>query len=196
MFNETMSKTMRITKILSGIFFISAIVLAGCDSKSSEKKLAQLQDQLTQAESGNSSTPTTATNTPATTSTTTADVKPDGPLPAFEWDGGEEYDFGTISQGDIAEHTFKFKNNGEAPLIIESAKASCGCTVPTYTQEPVPVGGEGVVTVRFDSKGKTNVQNKTVTITANTYPKISRLRIKSFVNPPSATESKDGPVRN
>jgi len=191
-----MSKIMRITKILGGIFFLSAIILAGCDSKNSEKKMAQLQDQLTQAENGSSPAATTSTATPTTASTATADVKPDGPLPSFEWEGGEEFDFGTITQGDIAEHTFKFKNTGDAPLIIESAKASCGCTIPTYTQEPVPVGGEGVVAVRFDSKGKTNVQNKTVTITANTYPKISRLRIKSFVNPPSTTESKDGPVRN
>lgn len=188
---------MKIIKILSGLFFLSALILAGCDSKSSEKKIAELQDKLTEAQSGTSSTTTTPKTTPTstTTATNTPEVKPDGPLPAFQWEDGEEFDFGSITQGDIAEHTFKFKNIGEAPLIIENAKASCGCTIPSYSQEPVPVGGEGTVVVRFDSKGKTNVQNKTVTITANTYPKISRLRIKSFVNPKTATDSKDGPVR-
>jgi hypothetical protein len=84
---------------------------------------------------------------------------------------------------------------GEAPLIIEKAQASCGCTVPSWTNEPVPAGGTGEVVVKFDSKGKPNVQNKTVTITANTYPKISRLRIKTFVNPKTSVDASEGPVR-
>jgi hypothetical protein len=68
--------------------------------------------------------------------------------------------------------------------------------VPAWTEEPVAPGATGEVQVKFDSKGKPNVQNKTVTITANTYPKISRLRIKTFVNPKTSADAADGPVRN
>jgi len=70
---------------------------------------------------------------------------------------------------------------GEAPLIIADAQGSCGCTVPVYSKAPIAIGQEGEIKVRFDSKGKPGIQNKTVTITANTYPKTSRLRIKANV---------------
>ena len=188
---------MKMTKLLSASLFLAAVVFAGCDNKTSEKRIAELQDKLAEVDNGGagnatSSTTPTTTTTPATSSTADANTKPEGPLPSFEWVDGEVHDFGNITDGDIAEHTFKFKNTGDAPLIIEKAQASCGCTVPAYSKEPVPPGGTGQVQVRFDSKGKLNVQNKTVTITANTYPKISRLTIKSFVNPKTDT---DGPVR-
>ena len=184
------------TKLLSVSLFLAAVVIAGCDNKTSEKRIAELQDKLAEVENGGTAssaatTPATTTQ-PATNSAATTNVKPEGPLPAFEWVDGEVHDFGNITDGDVVEHTFKFKNIGEAPLIIEKAQASCGCTVPAWTKEPIPPGETGEVQVRFDSKGKPNVQNKTVTITANTYPKISRLTIKSFVNPKSDAS---GPVR-
>jgi len=47
------------------------------------------------------------------------------------------YDYGTVKAGEKVEHTFKFKNTGVAPLIIESAKSTCGCTVPQYPKEPI-----------------------------------------------------------
>ena len=149
-----------------------------CTNKELEKRVATLEGQVAElkAEKGgvNPAAPTIApeTNEP--------EVKPDGPLPSFEFPE-EAHDFGTIKEGDVVEHTFKFKNTGDAPLIISSATASCGCTVPNWPKEPIPVGGNGEIVVSFNSKGKPGTQNKTVTITANTYPKISRLRIKAVV---------------
>ena len=126
---------------------------------------------------------TVATATPATSVTAPA-TKPEGPLPVLEWaDTGTEWDFGTINEGDVVEHTYVFKNTGQAPLIIENAKPSCGCTVPSWTKEPIPVGGTGEILVKFDSKGKPNTQTKTVTITSNTWPKVTTLRFKTFVTP-------------
>lgn len=78
------------------------------------------------------------------------------------------HDFGTIASGEKVEHTFKFTNVGSTDLVISDAKASCGCTVPSYTQTPVKPGDTGEVKVSFDSAGKTGKQNKNVTITANT----------------------------
>ena len=64
-------------------------------------------------------------------------------------------------------------------------------------KEPIPVGGTGSVTAKFNSKGKPNVQNKTVTITANTWPKQTRLKIKALVTPAAkaADATSDGPVK-
>ena len=106
--------------------------------------------------------------------------KPEGPLPSFKF-SETVHDFGQIKEGDVVTHTFNFTNTGEAPLIIQDAKASCGCTVPSYPKEPIPAGGSGEIVVKFDSSNKPGVQNKTVTITANTYPSTNKLNIKSVV---------------
>ena len=171
--------------------FVAAILVVGftsCGSKEQEKKIAELESKLDQLSPGNAANPTA---TPVK-----KEEKPEGPLPVFAFDG-IEHDFGTINEGDVVEHTFKFTNNGESPLIIQNATGSCGCTVPTWSKEPVPVGGEGVITAKFNSKGKPNVQNKTVTITANTWPKQTKLTIKALVTPaPAAADaSGDGPVK-
>src|SRR5690606_17283558 len=113
--------------------------------------------------------------------------KPEGPLPAIEFET-TDHDFGTIKEGDVVKYTYKFKNTGDAPLIIQNAQGSCGCTVPVWAKDPVPVGGEGSITAEFNSSGKPNVQNKTVTVTANTWPKQTVLRFKAMVTPKEAIQ--------
>lgn len=105
-----------------------------------------------------------------------------------------EFDFGTINEGDIVNHIFKFTNVGKAPLIIDKATASCGCTVPDWPKKPIGIGETGKISVRFDSKNKPNQQIKTVTISANTEPTLTRLRIKGFVTPKNQQAA--GPVKN
>ncbi|MEN9640592.1 MAG: hypothetical protein RLZZ262_2461 [Bacteroidota bacterium] len=94
------------------------------------------------------------------------------------------HDFGTINQGDQVECVFKVSNTGKEPLVIESAKGSCGCTVPEYPKEPIAPGQTRDIKVKFNSAGKANNQQKTVTLTANTEPLQTVLTIKSFVNAP------------
>lgn len=173
---------------LSMLACVFALILTSCgNNKEAEKKIAELEKRLAEVEGG--STPSAAT--PAVE----PEQKPEGPLPTFEFPE-EEHDFGTINEGDIVEHVFKFKNTGEDDLIIQTATGSCGCTVPSYPKEPIPVGGEGEIHVKFNSKGKPNLQNKTVTITANTWPKQTRLKIKAMVTPKPADEvPADGPVK-
>ena len=77
------------------------------------------------------------------------------------------YNFGTIAQGDTVLHTFVFENVGTEPLKILSARGSCGCTVPKYSEEEIAPGSKGEVQVRFDSSGKMGNQNKTVTLITN-----------------------------
>jgi hypothetical protein len=99
-----------------------------------------------------------------------------------------EFDFGKMKQGDQVEHVFKFTNTGSEPLIIEDAKGSCGCTVPSYPKEPVAPGAQGEILVKFNSAGKSNNQQKTVTLTANTNPITTVLTIKAFVEVPAGSE--------
>ena len=72
---------------------------------------------------------------------------------------------------------FKFKNIGNSPLIISSATATCGCTIPEYPKEPVAPGAEGLIRVVFNSAGKAGMQNKIISITANTVPSLTELNI-------------------
>lgn len=93
-----------------------------------------------------------------------------------------KFDFGDLKEGDIVHHTFLFKNNGDNPLIITNAIGSCGCTVPTYPKDPIAPGEIGKIEVQFNSKGKEGLQNKTVTVTANTEPANTVLTITSNVS--------------
>lgn len=96
--------------------------------------------------------------------------------PTFKFEK-EVYDFGEIKEGEKVTYDFKFKNIGNSPLIISSATATCGCTIPEYPKEPVAPGAEGLIRVVFNSAGKSGMQNKIVSITANTIPSLTELNI-------------------
>lgn len=89
--------------------------------------------------------------------------------PVMKFENGS-HDFGKITQGDVVHYNFKFTNTGKTPLIISNATASCGCTTPEYPHEPIKPGSDGVIKVTFNSAGKNGVQDKQITITANTNP--------------------------
>lgn len=92
------------------------------------------------------------------------------------------YNFGTITAGEKVRHVYKFTNSGNEPLIISNAKGSCGCTVPQWPQEAIAPGDDGEIVVEYNSKGKSGNETKTVTITANTEPAITKLTIAGVVN--------------
>lgn len=91
-----------------------------------------------------------------------------------------EFDFGKINKGEMVSHTFSFKNTGEAPLIIMDAKASCGCTVPQWTKDPVSPGETGEIEVKYNGSGSGKI-HKTVTVLANTKPENTVLEIMADV---------------
>ncbi len=95
-----------------------------------------------------------------------------------------EYDFGVIMQGEKAQHIYKIKNVGNAPLVISKAKGSCGCTVPKWPKDPIPPGEIAEIDVVFNSRGKRGKQAKRITITANTAPAQTFLTIKGEVKMP------------
>lgn len=79
-----------------------------------------------------------------------------------------EHDFGTIGETDgYAEHTFRFKNTGNAPLVITRVQASCGCTRPEWTKAPVEPGKEGYILVAYNPKGRIGNFRKSITAYTN-----------------------------
>jgi len=173
---------MRTFTRLSFLLIILALATS-CRDKAAEKRIAELEARLSQLE-GNKSAASPATSPIAdpATNPATAEAKPEGPLPAFKFER-TEYDFGQIKEGEKVVYTYKFTNTGEAPLIVQSVQPSCGCTAPDWSKEPIPVNGTGFVKVEFDSNGKQGIQNKVVTVNANTWPKSLILRFKAQVNP-------------
>ncbi len=151
---------------------------ASCRDKAAEKRIAELESRLAQVESNKAAAPTVASATPE--AAPAVEEKPEGPLPTMEF-STTDHDFGTVDEGKKVSYTYKVKNTGQAPLIIQNAQPSCGCTVPEWTKTPIPVGGEGFVKAEFDTKGKPGINNKTITVTANTWPKTTMLKFKAMV---------------
>jgi hypothetical protein len=110
--------------------------------------------------------------------------------PEFKFDV-EEYNFGTIKQGDKVTYDFKFNNSGKDALVISEAHGSCGCTVPEWPKEPIAKGSAGKIHVEFNSAGKQGMQDKTVTITSNAKGGQKVLHLKGNVEAPAAAAPAD-----
>lgn len=98
----------------------------------------------------------------------------------------DTYDFGDIAPGETVSYTFTYTNEGDANLIILSAAAGCGCTVPKWKKDPLPPGKQGHVEVVFDSSGRSGKQIKNVTIRSNGDPSVKRLQIQANIIEPNS----------
>lgn len=101
-------------------------------------------------------------------------------LPKFQWKE-QVHDFGVVIQGEKVSYTFTYTNSGKSALVISSVHASCGCTVPKYDTEPILPGKSGKIEVIFDSSGRSGLQNKTLTVLANTQPNSVELHFTADV---------------
>ena len=90
------------------------------------------------------------------------------------------HNFGKFSKNDpIVKCSFKFTNTGTAPLVIHQAFASCGCTVPTFTKEPIKPGESGVIDVTYNGTDRFPGHfQKTVTVRSNAVSEVTRLIIE------------------
>ena len=90
------------------------------------------------------------------------------------------HNFGTFSEDNpVVTCVFTFKNTGTAPLIIHQAVPSCGCTVPTYTKEPVKPGESGKLEIRYNGVGKFPGHfKKSITVRTNGKTKMVRLYVE------------------
>lgn len=110
-----------------------------------------------------------ASNTETVVANTTG-----APVIKFEKD---VYNFGKITEGEKVSYDFSFTNTGSTPLIISNASATCGCTVPEVPKEPIAPGATANIKVVFSSAGKVGLQDKVVTVTANTIPAQTQLHV-------------------
>ena len=93
------------------------------------------------------------------------------------------HEFGTINEGEKVSYTFKYKNTGDNPLILEDVRPSCGCTLPEWTKDPIAPGAEGLIKVVYNSEGRPGEFHKTITVIANTSAEVVLLKIQGKVTP-------------
>lgn len=92
------------------------------------------------------------------------------------------YHFGTVKSGQTITRSFEFVNTGKVPLVIQDARSTCGCTVPSWPKDAIAPGVKGIIKVVFNTENKVGAQNKPITITANTYPNETVLYMTGQVN--------------
>ena len=106
-----------------------------------------------------------------------------------------EHDYGNIYKGDNGECEFVFKNTGKAPLQITNARASCGCTVPSWPREPIAPGKKSVIKVKYDTN-RLGTINKSITVTSNAVNNSVVLHIKGSISekPAESVPAQEAPM--
>jgi hypothetical protein len=117
-------------------------------------------------------------------------VNPNAPEIQFE---KVVHDYGTVVQGGDGTCEFKFTNVGKEPLILSRPTSSCGCTVPTWPQEPVLPGKSEVIKVTYNTNNIGTI-NKTVTVNSNSKTARVVLQIKGTVTAKPATTLPEKPA--
>lgn len=96
----------------------------------------------------------------------------------------KEHDFGKINEKDgSVTYVFNFTNKGNAPLVVSKVQASCGCTTPTWTKEPIEEGKKGAITVTYNTANRPGMFTKTITVYSNDALEQTVLIIKGEVIP-------------
>jgi len=92
------------------------------------------------------------------------------------------HDFGTIIEGERVICYFDYTNGGDKDLMITSVEATCGCTTPDWSNEPLGPGKKGSMKIIFDASGRSGTQLKVVTVTSNASNQVVHLTIRANVN--------------
>ena len=105
------------------------------------------------------------------------------------------HDFGDINEANgSVSYQFEFTNNGNSPLIVQDVKASCGCTTPEWTREPIKPGEKGTITAEYNPEKRPGAFNKSLTVITNANTQQVRLYIKGNVTPISRAAKEEYPV--
>ena len=107
----------------------------------------------------------------------------------------KNYDFGKVKEEDgKITTTFSFKNEGNSPLVINRVQASCGCTTPTWTKEPIEPGKSGSIVVTYNPLGRPGIFVKTITVYSNATDEQTILIIKGDVIPKQTVDENAYPI--
>ena len=105
------------------------------------------------------------------------------------------HDFGKVNEEDgKITHVFDFTNKGVTPLVVNKVQASCGCTTPTWTKEPIEPGKKGTITVTYNPSGRPGTFTKTITVYSNASDEQMVLTIHGEVIPKANGENSAYPV--
>ena len=116
------------------------------------------------------------------------------PRPVIEFDS-TEFHFGVLAVGESVSHVFKFKNTGNAPLIISQVKPSCGCTtLKDWPKDPIAPGDSGQITAEFNSKGNSGEVTKNILVSTNALPKDWNLKITGIVAGVKLNNTNSAPI--
>jgi hypothetical protein len=105
----------------------------------------------------------------------------------------ETHDFGKVEQGKPVTHVFEFKNTGTDPVVINDAQASCGCTKPSFSREPIMPGKAGTISATYNAAAA-GPFNKSVTVTSNAEAGQTVLYLKGEVVAAGAAETAATPA--
>jgi hypothetical protein len=95
----------------------------------------------------------------------------------------ESFDFGYVNEeGGAVTHEFVFNNNTNRPVRILSVQASCGCTTPAWSKEPVAPGKTGFIQASYNPRGRPGYFNKSLTVTTDLNSSPIVLQIKGQVS--------------
>lgn len=87
----------------------------------------------------------------------------------------EEHNFGTIPEGPAVSYDFEFKNDGKEPIILSTVQASCGCTTPSWSKEPILPGKTSKITATYNTQGRPGNFVKTITVNSNIGTKVVKI---------------------
>ncbi len=160
-------------KKIFALLLVLSVVAFGC------KNSSEVKDQARAEVEGDSQLPTSNADTEEIFQGPTTTI-------AFQEDS---YDYGTVNSGDVVKHTFEFTNTGDEPLVLKKVQASCGCTTPSWSKDPIAPGKTGTIVAEFNTAGKSGQQLKTITVTANTDPAIHTLKLNGDVLKEKTTDS-------
>jgi len=107
----------------------------------------------------------------------------------------ETIDYGKIEKASEGARVFVFTNVGNQPLIIETIKSSCGCTVPKKPEAPIMPGEKGEIKVSYDTK-RVGGFSKSITISSNAKIPRKIIKIKGFVNKEISLEKEKSLLRD
>lgn len=148
-----------------GVIMLSAGAVMAQGKKTTVKKTTTAAATAKEATATPAAVATTAPVAPATT------LVPDNM--AFK---GDNHDFGTVSEGPAADYEFTFTNTGKEPIILQRVQASCGCTTPSYSKDPVLPGKEGSIKASYNTNGRPGAFVKSITVVSNAGTKVLTIK--------------------
>lgn len=166
-----MTKFAKNTRMKQWIVPVLFVFIAACINNTDKEKSARVNG-------ADSSAPDVAVASPTPPITQTFDSTR---ITSIEWLDSTKK-LSPVTEGDIVKISYRFRNSGKRPLVIERVAPACGCTVADYPKQAIAPGQEAEIKAEFDSHGREGVQNKNLTVFANTREQSYTLYFSVTVN--------------